>query len=554
MTRHLSRRDFTALLLGAPFASSVASGGCGAPQVTLPGGSLIDTGMVTGHQRIRDAVSAQSSWRGQSATRHHSVIIIGAGAAGLGAAWALRKAGIADVVVLEHTDHLGGTARGDATADLPHPWGAHYIVAPMKEQTELIELLDDMNAVEAIAADGSVIIDEALRCREPEERIFYRGRWYDGLYPGAGASADDRKQLAAFSAKIGLYASARDNAGRRQFSLPMAQGGNAVEMQALDKMSFATWLDQHGWTSSRLRWLTDYACRDDFGLLARDTSAWAGVFYFAARQQRTGAAAQPVVTWPNGNDAIIAHLAKGIAVERNCSVIEVEASTQRATLTVASGNEVVRMTANHVICAVPQFIAKRIVVGLGARQTNDQPVYGSWAVANVHLRHRPHKRSGDAPSAWDNVLYSSQSLGYVVATHQAGREYGATVWTWYYPFTDSDVAARRKEIAGAGHAEWAEAVLADLSRAHPDIRQLVTRIDIAFWGHGMVQPRVGSVWTSERLARAAPYQCVHFANTDLSSMALFEEAYSHGRRAAREVIAAVRASASRTDIIDPSGK
>ena len=39
----------------------------------------------------------------------------------------------------------------------------------------------------------------------------------------------------------------------------------------------------------------------------------------------------------------------------------------------------------------------------------------------------------------------------------------------------------------------------------------------------------------ERLARIAPRGVVHFAHTDLSGIALFEEAFDHGLRAAREV-------------------
>ena len=78
------------------------------------------------------------------------------------------------------------------------------------------------------------------------------------------------------------------------------------EVIALDRISFAAWLDARKLTSPRLRWLCDYACRDDYALTAAETSAWAGVFYFAARQRGPGLASQTVVTWPNGNGALVA--------------------------------------------------------------------------------------------------------------------------------------------------------------------------------------------------------------------------------------------------------
>ena len=58
------------------------------------------------------------------------------------------------------------------------------------------------------------------------------------------------------------------------------------------------------------------------------------------------------------------------------------------------------------------------------------------------------------------------------------------------------------------------------------------------WGHAMIRPRPHFVWGGDRAAAARPYRGIHFANTDLSGLALFEEAFDHGVRAAEEVLAA----------------
>jgi hypothetical protein len=199
----------------------------------------------------------------------------------------------------------------------------------------------------------------------------------------------------------------------------------------------------------------------------------------------------------------------------------------------------VGIRARRAIVAIPGFVARRVVAplrdGVRAIPAIDR---GAWAVANLHLDSRPGGRRGDAPLAWDNVLYDSPSLGYVVATHQRGRDHGPTVLTWYYPFT-GDAAVARAQLDGATRAEWAEVALADLSRAHPDLRARCRRLDVCYWGHGMPRPRVGAVFDPALVAARAPLGPIHMAGSELSGVALFEEALDHGVRAADEVKAAL---------------
>ncbi len=528
-----SRRDFMAMLLGAPFAYAACRDST-AP-LAPPPGTLVGTGMPRGHSLIRDAKAPVPT---PPAVERHQVVIVGGGIAGLSAAWELRRRGVTDVVVLELDDVAGGTARGDSSPVTPYPWGAHYIVAPQLEQADLTALLAEMGAIEAYGKDGTPVVDETLRCREPEERVWYLGRWWDGLYLEAGASPDDRRQLAAFNAEIDRWSAWRDAQGRRAFAIPRSLCSDAPELRALDTLSFAQWLDEHKLTSPRLRWLCDYACRDDYALTAAQTSAWAGLFYFAGRQSAPGAEAQSVITWPDGNGALVHHLAAKATVRSGITVLDVDTAEPLARVVAMGPQGPLGFEADAVIVATPTFVANRIVRAHRGQPSGD---YGAWAVANLHLRNRPLERGKGAQPAWDNVLRDSPSLGYVCATHQRGRDRGPTVWTWYYPFTDEDTGAVRKKLAGASQAEWAATAIADIARAHPDVARHVEKIDVAFWGHGMIRPRVGHVWSDARAARVAPIGRVHFAHTDLSGFALFEEAFDHGLRAAREVAAVVRA-------------
>jgi hypothetical protein len=93
---------------------------------------------------------------------------------------------------------VGGTSISGTGEPVGYPWGAHYLPVPFRENTELIELLDEMQLTEGRAANGDVVIKEQYLCREPEERVFYKGRWYEGLYLHAGESEDDKQQFAPF--------------------------------------------------------------------------------------------------------------------------------------------------------------------------------------------------------------------------------------------------------------------------------------------------------------------------------------------------------------------
>ena len=193
--------------------------------------------------------------------------------------------------------------------------------------------------------------------------------------------------------------------------------------------------------------------------------------------------------------------------------------------------------ADRVIFAAPQFVAKHVI-----RDYRREPPrhiaefqYAPWLVANLTLRDPPGGLG--FPLAWDNVLYESPSLGYVVATHQTGPDYGPTVLTWYHAFADSSPRDARNELLNMDWQDCADMVTSDLERAHPQIGRLIEWLDVMRWGHAMVRPRPGFIWSAARQKAAQPYRGIHFANTDLSGVALLEEAFHHGLRAANEVLA-----------------
>jgi hypothetical protein len=539
-----NRREILAAFLGLPVALAACRESAPPP---LPPGEIVGASDVFGH-RLRDGLRIEVP---SDAWSNVPVVIVGGGVAGLTAAWRLQNAGFHDFVLLELEGAPGGTSRSGSNSTVSFPWGAHYIPAPMKENTTLISLLDEMGVLEGKDNEGEPVVAEQFLCRDPEERIFYKGRWYEGLYLHAGASAEDEQQMEKFNAEVNRWVTWRDGKGRRAFTLPVSACSDDAEVTALDRISMGEWMNQRGFVSPRLRWWVNYACRDDYGMTLDQTSAWAGLFYFCARVLKPGVESQSLITWPEGNGRLVNHLFEKAKpqVQLDRAAVEVIPLSDRLEIITldSRGQNPIGFRAKTVIFAAPQFMARYVI-----RPYRDDPPphiaefqFGSWMVANLTLRDRPKASSNrDFPLAWDNVLYDSESLGYVVATHQRGLDRGPTVFTYYYPLCDENARAARTRLLETGWQGWADVALTDLTRAHSDIRNLVERLDVMRWGHAMIRPRTGFMWGTARREAAKPFRSIHFAHSELSGVALFEEAFDHGLRAADEVLRSIRVSSA----------
>ena len=531
----MNRREILAAFLGVPFALAACQRN---EDTRLPEGEIVGASDVFGH-RVRDGLHVDVP---ADAWSNIPLVIVGGGVAGLSAAWRLRNSGFNDFTLIELENAPGGTSRSGSNRLISFPWGAHYIPAPMKENAALVSLLDEMGIVEGKDKNGEPLIGEQFLCRDPEERVFYKGRWYEGLYLHAGESTDDQQQFQKFNAEVDKWIAWRDAKGRRAFTLPVSACSDDAEVTSLDRFSMSEWMDARGLTSPRLRWWIDYACRDDYGMSHNETSAWAGLFYFCSRAPAPNTESQPLITWPEGNGRLVQHLFEksktNVQLDR-AAVELIPTDTGVDVVTIDhNGREPRGFHAKRVIFAAPQFIARYVV-----RPYRENPPphiaefhFGAWMVANLTLRDRPQRGPRDFPLAWDNVFYESPSLGYVVATHQRGIERGPTVLTYYYPFVDVDPRVGRTRLLDTDWRGWAEVTLSDLSRAHPDMRGLVERLDVMRWGHAMIRPRTGFVWGSARREAAKPFRSIHFAHSELSGVALFEEAFDNGLRAANEVL------------------
>jgi flavin-dependent amine oxidoreductase len=511
--------------------TAAALSGCASRELRPIPGRMIDSGAALGH-RLRDGGLPPPS-----ATRRVRVVVAGGGIAGLAAARALRKAGIDDVLLIDALESAGGNSSFGHNAVSAYPWGAHYVPLVRKDCRPVYELFQELRIIVDEDASHLPVYDEYCLSADPQERLWMFGRWQEGLVPQLGNSARDDAEFAAFFAETERLKKLRGEDGKPVFAIPVDASSADPRWRALDATSFTDYLRQRGFSSPRLHWYVNYCCRDDYGCTAAAVSAWAGLHYFAARSG-TAANADPgtVITWPEGNGYLVRELARqGGAQQTRSLVARVARNSDGGGVQLdyfdLASQRTVRVEAAAAVLCLPQFVTAR-VLGDTAARPDDSFSYAPWMVANVTLSQLPAGR-GHA-LAWDNVVYDSPLLGYVVATHQDlhlhRRE---TVVTYYWPLSDAAPADARRAAYSRGLEEWQRLVAHDLQRIHPELAGHVENIDVRVWGHAMVRPTPGFIWGEARRRAGQHQPPIYFAHSDLGGISIFEEAYCRGEQAGR---------------------
>lgn len=516
---------------------AAALAGCApAAKPALPPGELLGMSHALGH-RLRDG-----SFPAPSETRRTGVLIVGGGISGLAAAWRLAKSGVDDFLVLEMESTPGGNSRAGQSSLVAYPWGAHYLPLPGPEATLVRELLAELGVLQGDPLAERPTYDERYLCATPHERLYRNGLWEDGLLPHLGIEAREREAQQRFQQRMEELKRARGRDGRRVFAIPMALSSRDPAWLALDGISFAQWLGDHGFAVPSLRWLARYACRDDYGTEPEATSAWAGLHYFACRSgTAANAENDTVLTAPEGN----AWLARGLARHAEGRILtdalawRIDEDKGAVTVDALIGAKSLRIEARQLIWAAPAFALPRVWPAMpgGLKAAALAGDYAPWLTANLHLADFPEERRG-APPSWDNVLHEGRGLGYITATHQLiRRRLSGTVLTWYHALSGVSPAEGRRLLLETPREVWAEGILAELEGAHPDIRQLTTRLDIFRNGHAMRRPVPGSLFSGQREKLADfRHPRIALAHADLSGFSLFEEAQYRGVLAAERVL------------------
>jgi len=471
-------------------------------------GAFVNDSFQLGH-KLRD----RSAFPTAHSVEKHAVVVVGGGIAGLSAAWRLHKRGFKDFVLLEMNEQLGGNSRWGANEITAYPWGAHYVPVPGPKATYVRELFEELGVLKNGAWE------ERFLCFTPQERLFLYGRWQEGIEPAIGLTEKDREQFRRLGDSIHKFRASGE------FTIPMERGFSQNSAD-LDRIPFSEWLRNAGMDAKTLKWYMNYCCRDDYGALASDISAWTGIHYFASREPEE----KGPLTWPEGNGWIVERLLERVGAFVRTDQMVHGIARRGNGFSVFAGETEYR--AEFVIFAAPTFLAPYLIEGIAALHDFE---YSPWLTANLTLERLPASYGTDA--TWDNVVMDSPTLGYVDAMHQTLRSHvERTVWTFYWALADGAPAANRQLLLEKDWSYWKEAILHDLERVHPDIRKCVSRIDIMRFGHAMARPRPGDIFSAERHKLASLNGRLLFANSDLSGFSIFEEAQYRGVRAAEKAL------------------
>lgn len=501
-------------------------------------GSTKGANVKAGHQLHQDFIVPSDA-----EVLEVDVLIIGAGISGLSAAYHLTQNSDRKITLLDLDNGFGGNSSSGSNAHTKYPWGAHYLPLPSIDNPDLINFLRKAEAITGFDTSGLPIFNEEYLCHEPEERLLINGKWQKGLIPFFGLNDKEIAQNEAFLSLMEEFKVARGNDGLKAFDIPLINSSKDPKFTDLDKISFYDYCLQKGFDSPYLQWYLDYCCRDDYGLDSKNTSAWAGIHYSASRYGKaSGAESTTLLTWPEGNswlaqklfdfskkDFLPNHLVRKVTLENDKVVIY---------CTNLKTDKIKKIVAKDCIVSSPQFVNKKII-DIPSYLERDQSSlsYSSWLVANIQLSNFPKEYGEDL--CWDNVIYGSKSLGYVWNEHQkivVHSKLDKNI-TFYMALSDDANPKDRIKALTSSYEQQTKIVLEELKKAHHNIAEYIVNIDTWIWGHGMVAPKVNTIWSEKRKEFAKDIdEKIHFAHSDISGISIFEEAFYQGVNAAKKII------------------
>ncbi|MEL1252894.1 NAD(P)-binding protein [Flavobacterium sp. DGU38] len=466
-------------------------------------------------------------------------LIIGGGISGLSAARQFHKKGISDFLLLEMADHLGGNSSNGQNKYSKYPLGAHYLPLPNFEDKELLHFLEEEKIILGYSEKGLPVFDELQLTFAPDERLFYKNNWQEGVVPKEGNSVEDDKDFIRFFKEMDAFRIAKGADQKYLFDIPMYLSSEDENARNLDKITMQKWFENNNFKSKPLFNYIDYCCKDDFGLGIEFVSAWAGIHYFAGRKQDSVADKNDsVLTWPEGNARLAGHLKKYTEKKTLKNHLVYEVKVENNKVVAKAFDDVkkvsVEIIADKVIMATPQFVNQYLIKN--RKEFTKAFHYTPWLLATLTVNDLSDNFS--FPLSWDNVIYDAKGLGYVYAQHQTlNQVQEKKVITYYYSFSSGDLKKTRKEIYKKDKEYWKQVVFDDLKIAHPDIEEYTEEMEVFILGHGMISPVPDFIFgqAKENAAKNIENR-IYFAHTDLSGISIFEEAFHQGINAVNQIL------------------
>jgi protoporphyrinogen oxidase len=475
-----------------------------------------------------------------SETYSIDTVIVGGGVSGLSAARWLHKNSKRDFILFEMDKNCGGNAIAGSNEITKYPYGANHLQLPNLTNTNLLEFLLEHQIITAYNEQNMPMYNEQYLCAQPQQRFYYKGIWLNEMPPKKGLSEKETENYNAFMALMQYFQSAIGTDNKPAFASPIDNASIDELFVALDDLDIISFLKMKGFDAPFLFWFVDYCCKSNFGSKATKTSAWAAIHYFAARNgSAANAKSTEVLSWPEGNSFLVQKLASNIAdfVKPNCIVYQIRALDNAYECYVYDvyNKKSYLYNCNKLILATPQHINMNLLkMPLNIQWSKFN--YYPWLVANIAIDDQK-VLNGKNNIAWNNIIYNTKSLGYINAKHQDLNTYKKeTVLTYYFNFSEQDDQSERNQLYDKDETYWKDFIINDLKQAHPTIDNNIICIDLFIWNKGMVAPHVGFLRNNDRKMLEKGFHNLYFANSDISGISNFEEAFHQGIKCANKIL------------------
>jgi monoamine oxidase len=450
-------------------------------------------------------------------TSAEPVIVVGAGIAGLTAAWRLHQAGV-PVRVLEAQNRVGGrmfSLRG------------HFADGQVAELGG--ELIDtEHKTLQALCGELGLALDDL----SDETAGLARDSWYFG-----GRLRSDAEVVDAFRPVAARIEADLATLGEGDVTYRTPNGA-----EALDRMPLAAWLDQAG-VSGWMRALLDVAYATEYGLDIGDQSALNLLMLISPQPDpfRVFGDSDERFHVKGGNDSVTTALAGrlGARIETN-RVLESlgQGSDGRFSLSVRRGGGSQVMSAAHVVLALPFTLLRDV------RLDVELPPVKRKAIAELRYGTNAKLMVGFADRVWRTRHRANGSLmadlpfqsTWETSRHQAGRAGVLTNFTG---------ARHGAELGQGSAAEQAAALVRDLEAIWPGVAAArAGQKEVRFhwptfpWTRGSYASYGVGQWTAIAGAEGEAVGRLHFAgeHCSLAAQGFMEGGCETGEAAAAAIL------------------
>lgn len=443
---------------------------------------------------------------GKTLAAGRRVAVVGAGIAGLTAAFRLHQAG-ADVLVLEREGRVGGRMLTVEVGGFVVDAGARFLSYGYRQMLDLIEdagltgMIDPAGGLLGIAAPGQV-----RRFRDHRELLA-------ATLPGPAAST-------AFREIVGEARGYRD----------LFEWDDATRGALLDREDIASYAARRG-PAGLTEYFIEPLCNDVWLSSARDLSV-ANLFFYLSQ-----VAGKEFFTFPAGAGFLPESLAKFVRVETSAAVDAIEAQPDGVAVTWAKKGEPSRTaTFDAAVVAVPAPHVAGLCPGLIPEHKDlfTEITYARSIEVSVGLGRRP-----DEQAMWIQTGRADPDLASIVMDHHKAPSHVPSGHGLVSFFWRPEWCARRW---GDDDSTVAAEALRKLDGLYPGLSDHVLFTRVQRWDPCVVAHRPGGFRTVERLKKSLdPASRLHFAG-DYFAISTTNSSLCSGTRAASAVLSQLAAN------------